>query len=116
MWEDEEVDAGSPSPGAEDGDPLWVSAEVADVLVEPAQGLNLVQQPIVPLSRLITGTEEAWVFVETMIDVGRRWGRIFKRGQGRDKDRWEKNKGKEDIEEGGMQRREENKERRERLD
>lgn len=81
---------------------------MADVLVEPAQGLNLVKQPIVPLSGLITGTEEAWVIVETKIDVGRR--------QGRDKDRWEKNKRKEDIEEGGMQRQEENKERRERLD
>lgn len=57
--EDEEVDAGRPSSGTEDGDPLWVSSEVADVLVEPAQGLNLVQQAVVPLSRLVAGTEEA---------------------------------------------------------
>lgn len=61
--EDEEVDAGRPSSGAEDGDPLRVSAEVADVLVEPTQGLNLVKQAVVPLSGLIAGTEEAWVFV-----------------------------------------------------
>lgn len=57
--EDEEVDAGRPSSGAEDGDPLWVSTEVANVLIEPTQGLNLVQQAIVSLSRLITSTEEA---------------------------------------------------------
>lgn len=73
VWEDEEIDAGSPSSGAKDGDPLWVSAEVADVLVEPTQGLNLVQQAIVPLSGLIASTEEAWAFVETKMDVGRRW-------------------------------------------
>lgn len=60
VWEDEEVDAGGPGPGAEDGDPLGVSAEVADVLVEPAQGLDLVQKAIVPLCRLITGAEETW--------------------------------------------------------
>lgn len=36
VWEDEEVDAGGPGPRAEDGDPLGISAEVADVLVEPA--------------------------------------------------------------------------------
>lgn len=86
--EDEEVDAGRPSSGAEDGDPLWVSAEVANVLIEPTQGLNLVQQAVVPLSGLITGTEEAWVFAEIKMD----------------------------IEEEGMWRREENEERRERQD
>lgn len=73
VWEDEKIDAGSPRSGAKDGDPLWVSAEVADVLVEPTQGLNLVQQAIVPLSGLIASTEEAWAFVETKMDVGRRW-------------------------------------------
>lgn len=58
--EDEEVDAGGSGPGAEDGDPLGVSAEVADVLVEPAQRLDLVQQAVVALGRLIAGAEEAW--------------------------------------------------------
>lgn len=58
--EDEEVDAGGPGPGAEDGDPLRVPTKVADVLVEPAQCLNLVQEAIVPFSRLITSAEEAW--------------------------------------------------------
>lgn len=58
--EDEEVDAGGPGPRAEDGDPLGVSAKVADVLVEPAQGLDLVQEAVVPLCRLIAGAQEAW--------------------------------------------------------
>lgn len=58
--EDEEVDAGGPGSGAKDGDPLGISAKVANVLVEPAQGLDLVQEAIVPLCRLITGTEETW--------------------------------------------------------
>lgn len=59
MREDEEVDTRGPSSRAEDGDPLWVSAKVAYVLVEPTQSLNLVQQAIVPLSRLISGAQEA---------------------------------------------------------
>lgn len=67
--EDEEVDTGRPSSGAEDGDPLWVSAEVANVLVEPTQGLDLVQQAVVPLRGLITGAKEAWVFVEIKMDI-----------------------------------------------
>lgn len=62
--EDEEVDAGRPGSRAEDGDPLRVSAKVADILVEPTEGLNLVQQAVVPLSGLISRTEEAWVSVE----------------------------------------------------
>lgn len=57
--EDEEVDTGGPSSRAEDGDPLRVPAKVAYVLVEPTQSLNLVQQAIVPLSRLISGAQEA---------------------------------------------------------
>lgn len=43
VWEDKEVDAGRPGSGAEDGDPLWVPTKVADVLIEPTQGLDLVQ-------------------------------------------------------------------------
>jgi len=44
---------------------------VADVLVEPAQGLNLVQQAIVPLRGLISGTEETCLLKRWM-DDGRR--------------------------------------------
>ena len=59
VGEDEEVDAGSASSGAEDGDPLWVAAKVAYVFVEPAESLDLVKQAIVALSRLVAGAEEA---------------------------------------------------------
>lgn len=61
MRQDEEVDAGSSCSGAKDGDPLRVSAEVTDVLIEPTQSLNLVQQAIVPLGRLVSSTEEAYM-------------------------------------------------------
>lgn len=40
---DEKVDAGGPSSRAKDGYPLWISTKVADILIEPAQGLDLVQ-------------------------------------------------------------------------
>lgn len=60
VWENEEVDAGGPGPGAEDGDSLRISAEVADVLVEPAQRLDLVQQAVVSFGGLIAGAEETW--------------------------------------------------------
>lgn len=69
--EDEEVDTWRSSSRAENSDPLRVSAEVANVLIEPTQGLNLVQKAIVPLSGLITGAEKAW-------------------GWGREEDRWGK--------------------------
>ena len=59
--QDEQVDAGASGPGAEDGDAFGVAAEVSDVLVEPAQGLDLVQQPVVPLGRLVPSAQEACV-------------------------------------------------------
>lgn len=58
MWKNEEVDTGSPCSGAKDGDPLGISTEVADVLVQPAQRLDLVQQAVVPFGGLIAGAEE----------------------------------------------------------
>lgn len=70
--EDEEVDTGSPSSRAKDGDPLRVSTKVADILVEPAKSLDLVQEAIVPLGGLITGTEETWkwrVYLEFSINT-----------------------------------------------
>lgn len=75
--EDEEVDTGGPSSRAEDGDPLRVSAKVAYVLVEPTQSLDLVQQAIVPLSRLISGAQEA-------LCVGHKDGgrSVFRRARG----------------------------------
>lgn len=58
MRQDEQVDAGRSGARAEDGDPLVVAPEVADVFVEPAQSLDLIQQAVVPFSRLIAGAQE----------------------------------------------------------
>ena len=57
----EQADAGGPGPRAEHGDPVGVSSEGGDVLLDPAQGLDLVQQPVVPLGRLVTRAQEACV-------------------------------------------------------
>lgn len=53
VGEDEKVHTGGTGSGAKDGDSLWVSSKVANVFIEPAQGLDLVQQAIVPFSRLV---------------------------------------------------------------
>lgn len=86
VWEYEEIDAGRPSSRPEDGDPLWVSTKVADVLVEPTKSLNLVQKAVVSLSGLIAGTEEACVF-----GVWKKVGRIFKRKRKNDRTEREEN-------------------------
>ncbi len=53
VGEDEKVHTGGTGSRAKDGDSLWVSSKVANVFIKPAQGLDLVQQAIVPLSRLV---------------------------------------------------------------
>lgn len=53
VGEDEEVHTGGAGSRAKDGDSLRVSSKVANVFIEPAQGLDLVQQAIVPLRRLV---------------------------------------------------------------
>ena len=54
----EQADAGGPDPGSEDRDATWVPAEIADVLTDPTQGLDLVQESVVPFGRLVTCAEE----------------------------------------------------------
>lgn len=58
MGQDEQVDAGCSGARAEDGDPLVVASKMADVFVEPAQSLDLIQQAVVPFSRLIACAQE----------------------------------------------------------
>lgn len=92
--EDEEVDAGGPSSRAEDGNPLRVSAKVAYVLVEPTQSLDLVQQAIVPLSRLISGAQEALCVGHK--DGGRRKVReCFQKSTGRME--WDEERTRQDV-------------------
>ena len=59
VGEDEEADAGGAGAGAEDGDALGVTPEVPHVLVEPPQRLDLVQEPVVALGRLVPCAQEA---------------------------------------------------------
>lgn len=68
MGQDEKVDARGSGPGSKYGDSLWVSSKVADVLIEPAQSLNLVQQPIIPLSELISSAQKTCKERESQTD------------------------------------------------
>lgn len=58
--EDQKVDAGGPCPRSKDGDALGVTPKVGNVLTEPAQGLNLVQEAVVAFRSLVSGAEKAW--------------------------------------------------------
>lgn len=55
----EEADAGSPDSRAEHRDAVGVAAEEADVLADPPQRLDLIQQTVVALGSLVAGAEEA---------------------------------------------------------
>lgn len=55
----EQANAGGADARAEHGDALRVAAEVADVLADPTQGLDLVQQAIVALGGLVSCAKEA---------------------------------------------------------
>lgn len=45
---------------AEHGDALRIAPEVANVLADPAQGLDLVQEAVIALGCLVTRAQEAW--------------------------------------------------------
>lgn len=59
VGEGEQADTGSSDPRTEHSDAVGVSSEEADVLADPPQSLDLVQEPVVPFSSLVTRTEEA---------------------------------------------------------
>lgn len=59
VGEGEQADAGSSNPRTEHSDAVGVSSEEADVLADPPQSLDLVQEPVVPFSSLVARTEEA---------------------------------------------------------
>lgn len=56
----EQAHAGGTDARAEHGHALRIAAEVADVLADPAQGLDLVQQAVVALGGLVSCAKEAW--------------------------------------------------------
>ena len=55
----EQADTGGSGPGSKHGDPARVSSECCDVLLHPAQRLDLIQQAVVPFRRLVTCAEES---------------------------------------------------------
>ena len=59
MRQGQEADTGGARARAEDGDSLGVPTEGPDVLLDPAQGLDLVQEPVVAFGRLIAGAQKA---------------------------------------------------------
>lgn len=59
VGQSEQADAGSTDSGSEDRDATRVPSKVTDVLTDPTESLNLIQEPIISFSCLITGTEEA---------------------------------------------------------
>lgn len=60
VGEGEQADAGGSDPRTEHSDAVGVSSEEADVLANPPQSLDLVQEPVVPFSSLVTSAEEAY--------------------------------------------------------
>lgn len=60
MGEGEQADTRGSNPRTEHSDAVGVSTEEADVLADPPQGLDLVQESVVPFGSLVTGAEESW--------------------------------------------------------
>lgn len=58
--EDQKVDTGGPRSRSKDGDALGVTPKVGNVFAEPAQGLDLVQEAVVPFRSLVPGAEKTW--------------------------------------------------------
>ena len=60
VGEDQKVDTGDPCPRSKDGDALGVAPKVGSVLTEPAQGLDLVHEPVVAFCSLVPSAEKTW--------------------------------------------------------
>lgn len=58
VGEGEQADAGGTDAGTEDGDAQRIAAEEGNVLTDPTQRLDLVQQPIVALGSLVPCAQE----------------------------------------------------------
>lgn len=58
VGEGEQADTGGADAGAEDCDAQGISPKEGDVLADPAQRLDLVQQPVVALGSLIPRAQE----------------------------------------------------------
>lgn len=58
VGKDQQVDTGGPCTRPKDSDAFRVTSKVGNVFTEPAQGLDLVQEPIVAFCSLVTSAEK----------------------------------------------------------
>lgn len=61
MRQREEADTGRANARAKDGDTAGITTEEGDILAHPAEGLDLVEEPIVALGSLIASAQETWI-------------------------------------------------------
>lgn len=61
MRQREEADTGCADARAKDGNSAGIAAEEGNVLAHPAEGLDLVKEPIVALGSLIASAQETWI-------------------------------------------------------
>lgn len=61
MREGEQADARRSGARAKNGHSFWVSFEGLDVFFDPPQSLNLIQQAIVALGRLVSCAQKPWI-------------------------------------------------------
>lgn len=69
VGEDQQVNTGGSCPRPKDGDALRVTPKVGNVFTEPAQGLDLVQEPVVAFCSLIPSAEKT-EHPKTIVECG----------------------------------------------
>lgn len=58
MWQGEEADTRCTNAWAKDSNTARISSKEGDILTHPAEGLDLVKEPIVSFGSLITSAQE----------------------------------------------------------
>lgn len=61
MRQREEADTGRADTRAEDSNTAGIATKEGNVLAHPAEGLDLVKEPIVALGSLIASAQETWI-------------------------------------------------------
>lgn len=61
MRQREEADTGRADARAKDSDTAGITTEEGNILAHPAEGLDLVKEPIVALGSLIASAQETWI-------------------------------------------------------
>lgn len=61
MRQREEADTGCTNARAKDGNTAGIATKEGNILAHPAEGLDLVKEPIVALGSLISSAQETWI-------------------------------------------------------